>query len=67
MSIALTFWLLSACLAAALFAGWRGAQPPNPFRGPRLAPWRFLMILAACAAFVLVVHLVNLAGLKTGR
>jgi len=67
MGLTLTFWLALAFLAAALFAGWRGARPPNPMRGPRLVPWRFLMTLAACGAMVFVVHLVNLLGVNTGR
>ena len=36
-----------ALAALAAFAGWRGARPPDPRRGPRLAPWRLLMLLAA--------------------
>jgi hypothetical protein len=67
MGLTLTLGLSAACLALALFAGWRGARPPDPHRGPRLTPWRFLMTLAACGALVLVVHLVNLLGLQTGR
>jgi len=67
MGLTLTTLLLAACVAAAVFAGWRGARPPDPMRGPRLAPWRFLMTLAACGALVFLVHLVNLLGLKTGR
>ncbi|CAN7423104.1 hypothetical protein LJR225_002738 [Phenylobacterium sp. LjRoot225] len=67
MHLELTICLLIACLALAVFAGWRGARPPDPIRGPRLVPWSFLMTLAACAAVVLVVHLVNLLGLRTGR
>lgn len=67
MSLTLTLSLLAACLAVAVFAGWRGARPPDPMRGPRLVPWRFLMTLAACGALVFLVHLVNLLGLKTGR
>lgn len=67
MGLTLTLWLAAACMTAALFAGWRGARPPNPMRGPRLVPWRFLMTLAACGAMVFVVHLVNLLGVNTGR
>lgn len=67
MSLTLTLSLLAACLAVAVFAGWRGARPPDPMRGPRLVPWRFLMTLAACGALVFLVHLVKLLGLKTGR
>lgn len=46
--------LAAGLLALALFAGWRGARPPNPHRGPRLMPWRFIMLTAAaCLVFVL--------------
>jgi len=67
MSLTLTLTLAAGFVAAALFAGWRGARPPDPARGPRLVPWRFLMTLAAAGALVLVVHLVNLLGVTTGR
>lgn len=48
--------LIGLCLAlGAAFAGWRGARPPNPHRGPRLIPWRFVMVLmAACAILAIV-------------
>ncbi len=61
---------LSAAVAAALLAalfGWLGARPPNPHRGPRLVPWRFLMLLSAAAVLLLLVHLANLGGVTTGR
>jgi hypothetical protein len=67
MGLTSTLWLAAACAAAALFAGWRGARPPNLMRGPRLIPWRFLMMLSASGAVVFVVHLVNLLGVSTGR
>lgn len=67
MDLALTLCLIGGFAALAVFAGWRGARPPNPLRGPRLVPWRPLMALCAVAALVLVVHLVNLAGMTTGR
>lgn len=67
MGLVLTLQLAAACLSLALFAGWRGARPPDPRRGPRLVPWRFLMTLAACGALILAVHAVNLLGVSTGR
>ena len=67
MGLTLTLELAAACLALTLFAGWRGARPPDPRRGPRLMPWRFLMTLAACGVLILAVHLVNLLGVTTGR
>lgn len=48
--------LIGLCLAlGAAFAGWRGARPPNPHRGPRLIPWRFLMVLMTACAILAVV------------
>ncbi len=58
--------LFVAGLLAALF-GWLGARQPDPARGPRLAPYRLLMLLFAAAALMMIVHLVNLAGFHTGR
>jgi hypothetical protein len=67
MELALTFAIMAAAVGLAVLAGWLGARPPNPERGPRLVPWRFLMALFALGAFVLLVHLVNLLGVTTGR
>ncbi|WP_271145403.1 hypothetical protein [Brevundimonas sp. NIBR10] len=57
-----TLLLLAATLGLMVFAGWRGAQPPDVVRGPRMAPWRFLMLLSGAVAFLLVIHLGALAG-----
>lgn len=67
MDLRLTLYLLAGIVAFGLFAGWRGARPPNPHRGPRMMPWRFLMLLAAAGAMLLLVHVVNLLGVTTGR
>ena len=68
MGLTLTLSLAAAMAALAAFAGWRGARPPNFRRGPRLIPWRLVMVLsAAIGIFVFVVHLVNLLGVSTGR
>ncbi len=61
---------LAAVIAAALLAvlfGWLGARPPDPTRGPRLMPWRWLMVLSAATVMLMLVHLVNLLGVTTGR
>ncbi|HEX8234218.1 MAG TPA: hypothetical protein VF559_12840 [Caulobacteraceae bacterium] len=61
-------WIVAAiALAIALFAGWRGARKPDPNRPPRLVPWRLIMVLAAAVLLYMIVHLVNLAGVDTGR
>lgn len=67
MDFPITLALAASFLAAAGFCGWRGARPPNPHKGPRLAPWRFMMLLATAGAIILLVHLVNLLGVSTGR
>jgi hypothetical protein len=67
MDLGLTIALAAGLVGLALLAGWRGARPPDLARGPRLAPWRSLMVLAALGAFVMLVHLVNLLGFATGR
>ncbi len=67
MDLGLTLVIaIGAALLAAL-SGWLGARPPDPLRGPRLAPWRFLMLVSAAVVLMTIVHLVNLAGLRTGR
>ena len=67
MDTPVTLALAAAFAALALFAGWRGARPPDPRRGPRLVPWRMLMTLAAVGVLVMLVHLVNQLGVTTGR
>ena len=64
MSLSVTLGLLVAALAFTAFAGWRGARPPDLVKGPRMAPWRFLMILSAALAMLLVIHLGTLAGME---
>ena len=61
MTVQVTF----AAALAAVF-GWLGARPADPRRGVRMVPWRFLMILCALAAFLMLVHLANLYGVSTG-
>ena len=59
MELPMTAALTGFCLAAAVFCGWRGAQPPNPMKGPRMAPWRVLMLLFAALSLVMVVRLAD--------
>ena len=60
MDLTLTLELAAGFLATAVFAGWRGARPPNPHKGPRLMPWRFLMIMSAAVLLYVLGHLVHL-------
>jgi hypothetical protein len=57
MDLQTTLILAGSLLAIAVFAGWRGARPPNPNRGPRLMPWRFIMLLAAASLVFVLGHL----------
>ena len=63
MSMSLTLSLLAGALIVAVFAGWRGARPSD-FLRPRMVPWRFIMLLAAALAFLLLIHLGALLGLS---
>ncbi|HEY8617197.1 hypothetical protein [Phenylobacterium sp.] len=67
MTLTVTFAAAAAFLGVAVFAGWRGAQPPNPLKGPRLMPWRPIMVAAAVGLILMLVHAVNLLGVQTGR
>lgn len=67
MSLPLTLALMLGFAAFGAFAGWRGSLPPNLQKGPRMIPWRFLMLLSAMATLTLLVHVVNLLGGTTGR
>ena len=63
MSWTVTLILAAATLAIAVGCGWRSAQAPDLQRGPRLFPYRLVMVLAAALLFFLVVHMAALAGL----
>ncbi len=65
-------WKLTLAVAVGFAAlaglfGWLGARPIQPMRGPKLVPYRFLMLLCAAAVLYMLVHLLNLAGVTTGR
>ena len=67
MSLPLTAAILAILIVVAAFAGWRGSKPPNPAKGPRMAPWRLIMVTASAFALFMMVHIVNLLGVTTGR
>lgn len=62
MSQSLTLILLAVSAALALLAGWRGARPPDLTRGPRMVPWRFLMLAFSALAVLLLIHLAATLG-----
>jgi hypothetical protein len=67
MDIPLTLAIGAVFLGLAIFSGWRGARPPDPRRGPRMMPWRVIMVTAAAGLLPILVHLLNLVGVTTGR
>ncbi len=67
MDLAITLGGVLAAAALGVAFGWMGARAPDLRRGPRLVPYRFLMLLCAAATMLLLVHLVNLMGFTTGN
>jgi hypothetical protein len=66
MDLSLTLALAGGLAALAVFAGWQGARPPNPHKGPRMVPWRFVMVTATAIMLPMLVHLAYLLGLTRG-
>jgi len=60
MDLKLTLILLAISLTLAAVSGWRGALPPNLNKGPRMMPWRFLMLASTALAFLLLIHVATL-------
>lgn len=65
MSLVVTIAALAAVIGLTAFSGWRGSRPPDLIRGPRMVPWRALMLLGITACIFLLIHLINLAGFDT--
>lgn len=59
MPLTPTLIALAAAIVVAVFSGWRGARPVDLRRGPRMVPWRFIMLLAVTLGLLLAVHLVQ--------
>lgn len=66
MDLRTTLALGASFALLAAFAGWRGARPPNPMKGPRLIPWRPIMVFAAAAAVLLLVQAERALGFGPG-
>jgi len=65
LSLLITVILLAVSALLTVFFGLMGARPMNPLKGPRMVPWRFLMMLMFTATLLLVVHLLTVLGLKS--
>jgi hypothetical protein len=66
-TLPVTLGAAAAGVLLAAFCGWMGARPPDLRRGPRMAPYRFLMLLSAAWVLMMLVHAANLVGITTGR
>ena len=62
MDLTATLSTLAAAVGLTVFAGWRGSRPPDLTRGPRMVPWRFVMVLSSAVALFMILHLMTLAG-----
>jgi len=63
----LTLSLMAAFALLAVFCGWRDMQPADLVKGPRMFPYRPVMLLAVVGVVVMLVHVVNMLGIHTGR
>lgn len=63
MSLTVTLALLAASMIFGGICAWKGAQPLDITRStPRMMPWRFMMLLCAALAMLLLIHLAGLFG-----
>jgi hypothetical protein len=67
MSLQSTILVLALAVAFAAFCGWRGARRWNVIKGPRMIPWRFLMLLAFALALFMAKQALELAGIRPQR
>ena len=63
MSLQSTILVLALAVVAAAFCGWRGARKWTVVEGPRMVPWRFLMLLAFALALVMARQVLELSGI----
>jgi hypothetical protein len=63
---AATLTLLVISLCGFGFASWRASRPAE-FGKVRLIPWTTVSLICGVAALFMLVHAVNLMGIKTGN
>ncbi len=66
MDLTVTLFLAAGFLTLTVLFGWMGARPARPLAPPRMAPWRFFMLLAFVATIAALVHLVALVRGASG-
>lgn len=67
MDLPLTLSASVTLLVLAAVFGWLGARPIDVLKGPRMVPWRPLMMICVVGLMLMIVHLVNLLGVQTGN
>lgn len=67
MDLPLTLAAAAVFLVLAVICGWRGARPIDVIKGPRMIPWRPLMMICVVGLMLMLVHLANLFGVQTGN
>jgi len=67
MELSATLAVTTAFVGLTVLAGWRGSRPPDLLKGPRMIPWRLIMVTSAAVVLVLLVHLASLLGLHHDR
>jgi hypothetical protein len=67
MDLPLTLAASVTLLVLAAVFGWLGARPIDVLKGPRMVPWRPLMMICVVGLMLMIVHLVNLLGVQTGN
>ncbi len=66
LSLTQTLIVLALSLAAAGIA-WYQSNRTRPLGEVPMVPWTQILILAVVAVVLMLVHLVNMAGVETGR
>ena len=66
MTMTVTLAVLAASLGATGLLVWLERRPSDPFR-VRLVPTTPLIFLSILVAVLMVVHIVNMMGIHTGR
>jgi len=61
-----TLLILSACVIIGIFAFRRHFAKHDKLK-PRMVPWIIISLAAIATGFMVLVHLVNLLGIETGR
>jgi hypothetical protein len=67
MDLPITLAATILFLVLAVVFGWLGARPINVLKGPRLMPWRPMMMVCVVGLMLMMVHLINLLGFQTGN